>query len=218
MSHPSFLLDARGIQIWRGENLIVEDATVQIPFSGIVQIQGANGSGKTTLLRALIGLAEIDEGEILWLGQNVNRVRDEMYSSLLYLGHKPGITAGLTPYENLITLCPEMLSGTETADNARQRILGVLAELGIADRIDLPSAALSAGQQRRVSLARLKLQQARLWVLDEPLTSLDVDGQRWVRQVIEQHVRAGGAVVFTTHQPIEFHAVSVGTVSLMVPS
>jgi heme exporter protein A len=218
MNSPTFLLEARGIQIWRGENLIVDDVTVQIPASGVVQIQGSNGSGKTTLLRALVGLAEIDEGEVLWLGKAISRVRDEMYSSLLYLGHKPGITAGLTPYENLLALCPEMISATKSNENVRERVVGVLAELGIAERIDLPSIALSAGQQRRVALARLKLQQARLWVLDEPLTSLDADGQRWVRQVIESHVKAGGAVVFTTHQPIEFDEVQVSTVSLALPS
>ena len=218
MNSPTFLLEARGIQIWRGDNLIVDDVTVQVPSAGIVQIQGSNGSGKTTLLRALVGLAEIDEGEILWLGKAISRVRDEMYSSLLYLGHKSGISAGLTPYENLIALCPELLFATNSDERVREQVVGVLAELGIADRIDLASIALSAGQQRRVALARLKLQQARLWVLDEPLTSLDTEGQFWVRQVIESHVHTGGAVVFTTHQAIEFDEVQVSTVTLALPS
>jgi heme exporter protein A len=218
MNSPTFLLEARGIQIWRAENLIVDEITVQVPQSGVVQIQGSNGSGKTTLLRAIVGLAEIDEGDLFWLGEPIRRVRDDMYSSLLYLGHKPGISAGLTPYENLISLCPEMKSTTTSDEDLRQRIMGVLAELGIADRIDLPSVALSAGQQRRVALARLKLQDARLWVLDEPLTSLDAEGQGWVKRVIEVHVKAGGAVVFTTHQPIEFDDVQVSTVLLEQPS
>ena len=218
MTTSSFLLEARDIQIWRGENLIVDDVTVQIPTSGIVQIQGSNGSGKTTLLRALVGLAEIDEGEIFWLGQSMNRVRDEMYASLLYLGHKPGITAGLTPYENLLALCPELAGTVESDVQIRDEIVRVLTELGIADRIDLPSVALSAGQQRRVALARLKLQHASLWILDEPLTSLDAEGQSWVRQAIENHVKAGGSVAFTTHQPIEFNHVSVSTVTLALPT
>lgn len=218
MNDSTLLLEARGIQIWRGENLIIDDVTVQIPISGIVQIQGSNGSGKTTLLRALVGLAEIDEGELFWLGKPMNRVRDEMYSSLLYLGHKPGVTADLTPFENLISLCPELVSTSNSDEQVREQVITVLTELGIADRIDLPSVALSAGQQRRVALARLKLQQAKLWILDEPLTSLDAEGQRWVRQVIENHVKAGGAVAFTTHQPIEFQDVLVNTVSLALPS
>jgi len=218
MSKPEFLLEARDIQIWRAENLIVDEVSVQVPLSGIVQIQGSNGSGKTTLLRAIVGLAEIDEGEILWLGKAINRVRDEMYSSLLYLGHKSGISAGLTPYENLVSLCPELLSATKSKEDVREQIVSVLEELGISDRVDLPSVALSAGQQRRVALARLKLQRARLWVLDEPLTSLDTHGQQWVRQVIERHVSTGGAVVFTTHQPIEFEGAQISTVTLALPS
>lgn len=218
MSSPDYVLEALGIQIWRGENLIVDNATVQVPASAVVQIQGSNGSGKTTLLRALVGLAEIDDGEVRWLGETISRVRDEMYASLLYLGHKPGITGGLTPYENLVALCPEMLSAAKSDVGTREQVMSVLAELGIADRIDLPSVALSAGQQRRVALARLKLQSARLWVLDEPLTSLDAEGQQWVRQVIEDHVKTGGSVVFTTHQPIAFTNVPVTTVTLALPS
>lgn len=208
------LLEAQGIQIWRGEHLIVDNVDVSVSAKSIVQIQGSNGSGKTTLLRALVGLAEIDEGEIFWQGSPVSRVRDDLYSALLYLGHKPGITAGLTPYENLIALCPELAGSEFSEEQIREQVLEVLSDLGIGDRIDLPSVALSAGQQRRVSLARLKLQRSSLWVLDEPLTSLDAQGQRWVKQRIEQHVSNGGAVVFTTHQPIEFENHPVVTLSL----
>ena len=217
-TNTPYLLEGRGIQIWRGEHLIVDDVDVCVSVGSIVQIQGSNGSGKTTLLRALIGLAEIDDGEVFWQGISVSKARDELYASLLYLGHKPGITAGLTPYENLIALCPE-LTHSETSDvQVKEQVLEVLSHLGIGDRIDLPSVALSAGQQRRVSLARLQLQQAMLWVLDEPLTSLDAEGQRWVKQQIEQHVTQGGAVVFTTHQPIEFDGHTVITLNLASPS
>lgn len=187
------LLDVRNITIWRGENLLLDDVSFSVDSGNVVQIQGGNGTGKTTLLRALIGLAEFDEGEVLWKGEPYHRARDAMHNSLLYLGHKPGISAGLTPLENLLALCPELEA------DARERIELVLAELSIADRMDLPSAALSAGQQRRVSLARLRLQSAELCVLDEPLTSLDVNGYEWVRKEIQRRAKLGGAVVFTTH-------------------
>ncbi|MFK8075917.1 MAG: cytochrome c biogenesis heme-transporting ATPase CcmA [Granulosicoccus sp.] len=213
-TNTQYLLEARGIQIWRGEHLIVDDVDVCVSAGSIVQIQGSNGSGKTTLLRALIGLAEIDDGEVFWQEQPVSKVRDELYASLLYLGHKPGITAGLTPFENLTALCPELSESEASAVQVKGQVLQVLSQLGIGDRIDLPSAALSAGQQRRVSLARLQLQQATLWVLDEPLTSLDAQGQRWVKQQIEEHVTQGGAVVFTTHQPIDFDSHSVFSLNL----
>jgi len=208
------LLEARNLTIWRGENLLIEDLSVAVGRASIVQIQGTNGSGKTTLLRAMIGLAEYDDGEIFWCGQAVRSVRDELLSNLLYLGHKPGISSGLTPIENLLSLCPELESDRAFDQTGRPAIEQVLAELGIADRIDLPCAALSAGQQRRVSLARLRLQQAALWVLDEPLTSLDTNGYEWVRNEIKRHVAQGGAVMFTTHQTLSFDAVPVQTVQL----
>jgi heme exporter protein A len=208
------LLTATGMSIWRGDNLLVNAVDVCVQPGSIVQIQGTNGSGKTTLLRALIGLAEFDEGEIFWRGHPVQQVRDELYASLIYLGHKAGITAGLTPFENLLALCPELSAGAQGVNTARERIVGVLAELGIADRIDLPSAALSAGQQRRVSLARLRLQAAALWVLDEPLTSLDANGYAWVKAEIKRHIDEGGAVMFTTHQSLSFDPVPVQTIVL----
>lgn len=202
------LLEAKGITIWRGDNLLMDELDVQLHAGDVLQIQGTNGCGKTTLLRALIGLAEFDEGEVLWCGQPFARARDALYAELLYLGHKPGISPGLTPLENIKTLCPEL------PDDCRADVVQVLDELGISDRIDLPSAALSAGQKRRINLSRLQLQQARLWVLDEPLTSLDAQGSAWVREQITKHASQGGAVVFTTHQPLSFDDISVSTIVL----
>lgn len=202
------LLEARNVTIWRGDNLLMEDIDIKVHAGSIVQIQGTNGSGKTTLLRALIGLAEFDEGEILWGGQPFHKVRDALYAELLYLGHKPGISAGLSPLENIKALCPEL------EENCRDEVESVLAELAIADRIDLPSAALSAGQKRRIALARLRLQVASLWVLDEPLTSLDTNGYEWVRQEIQRHVGRGGAVIFTTHQALSFGELPVQSIVL----
>lgn len=210
----SALLTATGMTIWRGDNLLVDAVDVSVQPGSIVQIQGTNGSGKTTLLRALIGLAEYDEGEIFWRGSPVRAVRDELYGSLVYLGHKAGITAGLTPLENLLALCPELSAGEQGVSSARKRIAQVLDELGIGDRIDLPSAALSAGQQRRVSLARLRLQTAALWVLDEPLTSLDANGYAWVKAEIQRQVTGGGSVMFTTHQSLSFDPIPVQTILL----
>ena len=204
----SLLLEARGMCIWRGDNLLMDELDVQVHEGSVTQIHGTNGSGKTTLLRALIGLAEFDEGDIFWKGQSFYKVRDELYSELLYLGHKPGISSALTPLENIKALCPEL-----TGD-CRDIVEPVLTELAIGDRIDLPSAALSAGQKRRVTLARLRLQQARLWVLDEPLTSLDTNGYDWVKQEISAQVKRGGAVIFTTHQPLSFDDVEVQTILL----
>jgi len=211
VTDTEFLLQARGMSIWRGDNLLVDRIDVSVKLASIVQIQGTNGSGKTTLLRALIGLAEFDEGDIFWRGEPVGGVRDAMHAQLIYLGHKSGVTGGLTPLENLMALCPELNADTP---GVAEHVEAILAELGLADRMALPSAALSAGQQRRVALARLRLQRAALWVLDEPLTSLDTQGQDWLRAEIQRHVGSGGAVIFTTHQPLSFDALPVQTVVL----
>lgn len=202
------LLEARGMTIWRGDNLLMDELDLQVHAGSITQIQGTNGSGKTTLLRALIGLAEFDEGDVFWQGRNVIKAREQLYANLLYLGHKPGISAGLSPLENIMAMCPELDA------SCRDEVLAVLAELAIDDRIDLPSAALSAGQKRRVTLARLRLQAARLWVLDEPLTSLDTNGYDWVKREIVRHVDRGGAVIFTTHQALPFDQIPVQSLVL----
>lgn len=214
MPDATILLHAKHMCIWRGENLLVDDREVCVRRGSIVQIQGSNGSGKTTLLRALIGLAEFDDGNISWCGESLPRARESLCSQLIYLGHKPGISGGLTPTENLFALCPELVQSDGSGGGGREAIEQVLGELGIADRMDLPSAALSAGQQRRVALARLRLQSAVLWVLDEPLTSLDTHGHEWVRAEIQSHVEQGGAVMFTTHQAMQFDNATVHTVSL----
>jgi heme exporter protein A len=220
MSDASALLHATGMTIWRGDHLLVDALDVCVQPGSIVQIQGTNGSGKTTLLRAMVGLADYDEGEVCWCGKPVRQVRDELYGSLVYLGHKAGITAALTPLENLLALCPELGCRAEPVDQAgqpadvRRQIAQVLDELGIGDRIDLPSAALSAGQQRRIALARLRLQAAMLWVLDEPLTSLDASGHAWVKAEIERHAGQGGAVLFTTHQAMSFDRLPVQVIAL----
>ena len=209
MNEPTgILLEARNITIWRGDNLLMDDISVQVRPGSIVQIQGANGCGKTTLLRALIGLAEFDEGEVFYRGIPFLKARDSLYADLVYLGHKAGVSPSLTPLENIKALCPEI------DDDCRDAVHRVFAELAIADRIDVPSAALSAGQQRRITLARLRLQKATLWVLDEPLRSLHANGYNWVREEIKRHVGSGGSVIFTTHQSLSFEPLIVNSIAL----
>lgn len=205
------MLEAKDITVWRGELLLLDTLSFNVEARGVLQVQGDNGSGKTTLLRALVGACDLDEGDILWNGQSISHVRDDYQSNLLYLGHKSGISASLSPLENLLALCPEL-------DPDDARIVEALDALGIAERMHLPSEALSAGQQRRVALARLALQTRLLWVLDEPLTSLDAKGLAWVKQHIERQVTAGGAVIFTTHQAMPLEVPRHDTLSLSEPS
>ena len=189
------LLQANGITVWRGDTLLLDEIDMVIREAEVLQIQGANGSGKTTLLRVLCGISIADEGDISWCGEPVERVRDAFHADLLYLGHKPGISGALTPVENLNLFCA--LAGTDAT-----AIPAALDALALGEREHVPCAALSAGQQRRVALARLLLQPARLWVLDEPLTALDANGLAWVQSQLAAQVARGGAVMFSTHQTL----------------
>ena len=189
------LLSARHIDVWRGDTLLLDAVALSVGPGEVLQVIGRNGSGKTTLLRVLCGLVPMDEGEVYWCGEPLRRVRAEFQGSLLYLGHKPGICAGLTPGENLALSCA--LHGGKAAG-----IDAALDQLGLGERRHLLCGALSAGQQRRVALARLVLEPARLWVLDEPLTALDAAGLVWVGEQLVRHGRVGGTVIFTTHQAL----------------
>lgn len=204
------MLAASGLVVWRGENLLLDEVAVTVSAGEVLQVQGANGSGKTTLLRVLCGLVPVDEGEIFWCGKPLHRARDEFQRALLYLGHKPGISGSLTPRENLALFCALHGGSTEAIDPA-------LEELALGERLQLPCGVLSAGQQRRVGLARLLLQPACLWVLDEPLTALDAAGLRWVRQQFLHHTQRGGAVLFTTHQAMPLDGLVSGTLDLGSP-
>ena len=204
------LLEGRALTAWRGETLLFEELDVAIATGEVLQLAGPNGSGKSTLLRALVGLAELDEGEVSWCGRATRRVRDAFHAELLYIGHRSGISGALDPRENL-----RALLGPEVDDEAR--VVAALVELGLGERLDVPCRALSAGQQRRVALARLVLQERRLWLLDEPLTALDAAGLDWVRSRIVERARSGGAVVYTTHQALALDGVRARVLTLGEP-
>ena len=204
------MLEAEGLVLWLGETPILDGVSVAVRAGEVLQLRGENGSGKTTLLRALAGLVEPEEGEVRFEGVPVRRARDALAEALLYVGHRPGVAAALTAPENLAAF-----AATHGGDAAR--IGPTLVELGLGERLDVPVAALSAGQRRRVALARLALEPRRLWILDEPLTALDARGLDWVRGRIEAHAGAGRACVFTTHQGLELPGTAVRVHELRAP-
>jgi heme exporter protein A len=160
-------------------------------------VQGANGSGKTTLLRILCGLNADYTGSILWQGRERREVQEDFCAGVFYLGHSPAINKTLTPLENLRWYC----ASRGFADDAAIR--RELKALGLAGYEDIPCFQMSAGQQRRVSLARMHLSQAALWILDEPFTALDRAGVADLEARIAAFVQQGGAVILTTHHPLQ---------------
>ncbi|MBA6412435.1 cytochrome c biogenesis heme-transporting ATPase CcmA [Parahaliea sp. F7430] len=179
------MLEVEGLTLERGGRLLFENLSFAVGPGQLLQVEGANGAGKTSLLRILAGLSRYG-----YSGQ-VSR-----HAPLLYLGHHSAVKALLTPRENLAW----HVSGEATySDND---IEAALARVGLYGYEDVPSHALSAGQHRRVNLARLYLSAAPLWLLDEPFTAIDREGVIDLESLLVQHVERGNTVLFTSHQKL----------------
>ena len=188
-------LSVRGLTCWRGEACLFRRLDFDVRPGDLVQIAGANGSGKTSLLRLLAGLALADEGEVSWCGEAIRRQRAAFNAAMTFLGHKDGVKGRLTPLEHLAV--EAKLGGVASFDQTAGR--AALRRLGLTQREELPCRRLSAGQCRRVGLARLLAHGKPLWILDEPLTALDAAGRGVVEGLLLRHVDRGGMAVFTTH-------------------
>jgi heme exporter protein A len=198
MSGISPVLQAQNLQCLRGESLLFEGLSFGVASGEVLQIEGANGSGKTSLLRILAGLSPPSEGEVLWRGESVAGRRPAFFAEIAYLGHHLGLKGELSVLENL--RFSFALNGVPPSSG---RLEGALAEVGLADRADLPVRALSAGQRQRVALARMISSGAALWILDEPFTALDVSGIALIQRLLEEHAARGGLAVLTSHQAVE---------------
>lgn len=163
----------------------------------MLQIVGPNGSGKTSLLRLLAGLMQPTEGSIWLKGRPLAQQRGELTRNLLWIGHAAGIKGLLTAEENLAWLCALQQPATS------QAIWQALAVIGLRGFEDVPCHTLSAGQQRRVALARLYLKAPPLWILDEPFTALDKSGVAQLEQHLADHCDSGGSVILTTHHSLQ---------------
>ncbi|EFN9671067.1 cytochrome c biogenesis heme-transporting ATPase CcmA [Escherichia coli] len=199
------MLEARELLCERDERTLFSGLSFTLNAGEWAQITGSNGAGKTTLLRLLTGLSRPDAGDVLWQGQPLHQVRDSYHQNLLWIGHQPGIKTRLTALENLHFY---------HRDGDTAQCLEALAQAGLAGFEDIPVNQLSAGQQRRVALARLWLTRATLWILDEPFTAIDVNGVDRLTQRMAQHTEQGGIVILTTHQPLNVAESKIRRISL----
>lgn len=190
------MLEIRNVTCIRDERVLFEQLSFTISSGELIQIEGQNGAGKTTLLRIIAGLGYADEGDIYWNGESIKKNREEFHSDLLFLGHHTGVKRELTAFENLAFYQSMHSNYNEEA------IWNALARVGLAGREDVAAGQLSAGQQRRVALARLWLSNHKLWVLDEPLTAIDKQGVKVLEQLFMSHAKQGGIVLLTTHQDL----------------
>ncbi|MDP2809689.1 MAG: cytochrome c biogenesis heme-transporting ATPase CcmA [Rhodocyclaceae bacterium] len=189
------MLSVSDLSCVRGERCLFSGLDLDLAPGEWLHVQGENGAGKTTLLRALVGISHPDGGEILWRGEPIGNLGEDYRREMLYLGHHGAVKEELTPLENL--LLAAALDGTELYE---REALATLVRFGLKGREELPVRFLSAGQKRRVLLARLVTRKATLWVLDEPFTALDVKAVDMLSGVIAEHLAGGGMAILTSHQ------------------
>ncbi len=197
-------LSVRDLACARGERLLCKGVNFTVKAGELLLVQGGNGQGKTSLLRLLTGLARPEDGMVLWCGKPINKNREDFHAQMIYLGHANGVKDDLNPVENL-----RFAEGLQGRPFEAARAVSILERLGLGRCLDLPCRVLSFGQRRRVALSALLLADARLWILDEPLTGLDIHAVALMEGLIRDHLTGGGMVVATTHQALNLEGVNV---------
>ena len=190
-------LRANALTCIRGERTLFTGLDLVVSAGEWLHVRGENGIGKTSLLRLLSGLTKPAAGEIFWNEQLISADPSEYHRNLLFLGHRDSLKEDLTALENLSIATA--LDGIVVTED---EILLSLHRFGLRGREDLPVNCLSAGQKRRVLLARLLLRQAKLWILDEPFNALDVRAVEMLSELILEHIASGGMAIMTSHQEI----------------
>ena len=189
---------ADGLGVSRGGRRLIHGLSFELEAGQAALIVGPNGSGKTSLLRVLAGLSPPATGMVRWAETEVGRLAPEQRADISYRGHLDGLKKDLTVRENL-EFHRSLSGGTGPLDD-------LLGTLELSDVADHRLRFLSVGQRRRAGLATLKAGTARLWLLDEPMANLDIDGRKLVARWIEEHLGAGGLAAIATHQPDELAA------------
>lgn len=212
------MLKANRLHCERDERILFSDLTFDVCPGSFLKVTGPNGSGKSSLLKILAGLLPPSEGQVIWQGNNIQALNGLYASHLLYIGHKTGLQPALTPIENLTWLLALQAqndnnsvsfgsesnssgsdSGPNSAGSNRDRIVSALQTVGLKPYQNVPCIGLSAGQRQRVTLARCWIQNAKLWILDEPLIALDDAGQELLQNRLLDHLREGGLLVVASH-------------------
>jgi heme exporter protein A len=198
------VLEVRQLHLWRGDRHLLQGVGFALGAGQAMQLLWPNGTGKTSLLRCIAGFLHAESGEMLWDGKPIARNRDAFHCDLAYLGHEPALKVDLTATENLRF----SLALRHRVNGAQIKEALGAAGLGHLD----PQQAVrsfSAGQRKRVALARLALWRARIWLLDEPAANLDAAGQAVLVDIVMRHLTTGGAALIATHQGLELPGIDV---------
>ncbi|MGA7965973.1 MAG: heme ABC exporter ATP-binding protein CcmA [Gammaproteobacteria bacterium] len=191
------------LEVWRGDYCVCAGWNVRMEAGQALRLRGGNGAGKTSLIRIFAGLALPESGQVRY-GEAGHSPRAAAYrEDLRYVAHRDGIKRELGARENL------RLSARLMADSQPDAVDGALERVGLGAFATRLAGELSAGQRRRLALARVLLGQARLWLLDEPLVSLDQSGVALVETLVREHLSAGGMAIIATHQPLALEGLDV---------
>jgi heme exporter protein A len=198
-------LEGTGLSCIRDDRMLFEELAFELYAGQVLLLEGENGSGKTSLLRIICGFREPDSGGIRWCGEAVND--SQFYAQMAYVGHLDGVKKELTVLENLKVSLALSKPG-------RYSIQDALKKVNLAGFDDALVQALSAGQKRRLSLARLLITENCLWILDEPFTSLDKQGIALIETLMMEHCSNNGMIVLTSHHEIALHGIDVQRIHL----
>jgi heme exporter protein A len=190
-------LGVENVHVWRGDRHVLKGVSLNLRPRQLLHISGPNGTGKTTLLRVVCGLLRPESGLVSWLGRSISGIRNEYQATLAYASHEPALKADLTALENLRFVVG--LKRRVTIGELRAS----LDQTGVAACADLPARVLSAGQRRRVAMARVLAMSASLWLLDEPFTNLDAAGTDLLRSLLQSHVERGGLALVVAHHDLK---------------
>lgn len=202
------MLEIENLSCVRGDRPLFSDLSFTLRAGDLLHVVGPNGRGKTTLLRTVCGLTRPAEGEIRWNGAPIRAAGEAFLGDLLYVGHLNGIQYELTAVENLRALAC-LSNGVD-----RDRCVDALEQMGLAAYRNFPAKILSQGQKRRLALARILVLERKLWVLDEPLSALDVATTGMMTELFATHLSRGGMILLTSHQELAGDIASVVRLNL----
>lgn len=202
------VLDAKNLNCVRGGRELFSGLSFSIQSGDALVVEGANGSGKTSLLRMLCGFNLPNEGIISWCGEAIDK-HEKYQQQISYVGHTSGIKLDLSVSENLSFA--QKLVGSERSE---AEIKEIIRSVGLFKQRNVLTYKLSAGQKRRVALARLQLEERPIWILDEPLTALDKEFVSNFEIVLREHLGNGGLLVVTTHRELNIPEHNIKRINL----